>query len=48
MVYDVAIELSLFGQIIVLFLIQIGGLGFVSVTSFLFLLIGKKLIMQLD
>ena len=42
-VYDVAIELSLFGQIIVLFLIQIGGLGFVSVTSFLFLLIGKKI-----
>ena len=43
MVFDVAIELNLFGQIIVMFLIQIGGLGFVAITSLLFLLLGKKI-----
>lgn len=43
MVFDVAMELSLFGQIVVLLLIQIGGLGFVTITSFLFLLVGKKI-----
>ena len=43
MVFDVAMELSLFGQIVVLLLIQIGGLGFVTLTSFIFLLVGKKI-----
>ncbi len=43
MVFDIAVELNLFGQIIVMLLIQIGGLGVVAVTSFIFLMIGKKL-----
>ena len=42
-VFDVAIELTLFGQIVVLLLIQVGGLGFVTLASFLFLLVGKKI-----
>jgi len=33
----------LFGQIVVLILLQIGGLGFMTVASFLFILIGKKI-----
>ena len=43
MVYDVAIELTIFGQVIIMLLIQIGGLGFVAITSLLFLMIGKKI-----
>lgn len=43
MVYDVAMELTIFGQVIVMLLIQVGGLGFVAITSLLFLLIGKKI-----
>ncbi len=43
MVFDIAIELSLFGQFVVLFLIQIGGLGFVTVTAFAFMILGKKI-----
>lgn len=42
-VFDIAVELNLFGQIIVMLLIQIGGLGVVAVTSFLFMMIGKKI-----
>ena len=43
MVFDIAMELNLFGQIIVMLLIQIGGLGFVSMASFIFLLLRKKI-----
>ena len=43
MTIDIAAELSLFGEIIVLFLIQIGGLGFVTMTSFVFMIIGKTI-----
>ena len=35
--------LSLFGQIVLMSLIQIGGLGFMTVATFLFMLIGKKI-----
>jgi len=42
-VYDVGISLTLFGQIVVLFLVQLGGLGFISIASLIFLLIGKKI-----
>lgn len=42
-VFDVAKTLSLFGQIVVMFLIQIGGLGFVSLTCLMFMLLGKKI-----
>lgn len=43
MVFDIAMELNLFGQIIVMLLIQIGGLGFVSMASFIFLLLRRKI-----
>lgn len=43
MVYDVAVELTIFGQAIIMLLIQVGGLGFVAITSLLFLMIGKKI-----
>lgn len=42
-VIDIAKHFSLFGQIIVMFLIQIGGLGFVSLTCLVFMLLGKKI-----
>lgn len=37
------IEFSHFGQIVLLCLIQIGGLGIMTITTFLFMLIGKKI-----
>ena len=43
MVFDIAAEFTLFGELVVLFLIQIGGLGFVTMASFVFMLIGKKI-----
>ncbi len=43
MVFDIAATLNLFGQFIVMLLIQIGGLGVIAVTSFVFLMIGKKI-----
>ena len=43
MVFDIAAELNLFGQIVVMLLVQIGGLGFVSMASFIFLLLRKKI-----
>ena len=42
-VIDVAKELTLFGQIVVLLLIQLGGLGFVSLACLIFMLLGKKI-----
>ena len=42
MVFDIATQLTLFGEIVVLFLIQIGGLGFVTMASLVFMFIGKK------
>ena len=35
-VVDTAVAFSLFGQIVILLLIQIGGLGFVALTSLVF------------
>lgn len=40
---DVAMEFTLFGQIVVLMLIQVGGLGFVTITSLIFMLLRKKI-----
>ena len=40
---DVGSQVSLFGQIVILFLIQIGGLGFMTTTTLMFMLIGKKI-----
>lgn len=42
-VVDVAVHFSLFGQIVLLFLIQIGGLGFITLTALVFLLMGKRI-----
>lgn len=42
-VVDTAVYFSLFGQIVIMLLIQIGGLGFITLTSLMFLIIGKKI-----
>lgn len=42
-VVDTAVHFSLFGQIVLLVLIQIGGLGFITLTSLVFLMLGKKI-----
>ena len=42
-VVDTATHFSLFGQIVLLLLIQIGGLGFITLTSLVFLLIRKRI-----
>ena len=42
-VVDIVVQFSLFGQIVLLLLVQIGGLGFITITSLVFLLIGKKI-----
>lgn len=40
---DIGATFTLFGQIVILFLIQIGGLGIVALTSLIFLILGKKI-----
>lgn len=42
-VADTAIEYSLFGQIVILLLIQIGGLGFMTLATSMFIIFGKKI-----
>ena len=42
-VVDTAVQFSLFGQFVIMFLIQIGGLGIVALTSFIFLILRKKI-----
>ena len=42
-VYDTGTYWSLFGQVVILLLIQTGGLGFMSLTTVVFLLLGKKI-----
>ena len=42
-VVDTATQFTLFGKIILLLLIQIGGLGIIAVTSLIFLILGKKI-----
>lgn len=42
-VYDTASHWSAFGQVLILFMIQIGGLGVISVASLLAMLAGKKI-----
>lgn len=42
-VVDIATQFNLFGQIILLLLIQLGGLGIVAITSLIFLILGKKI-----
>lgn len=42
-VADTGTYFSLFGQIVILLLIQLGGLGFMAAASILFLLVGKRI-----
>ncbi len=42
-VVDTAVHFSIFGQAVILLLIQCGGLGFIALTSLVFLLLGKRI-----
>ena len=42
-VQDIAVKLNLFGQFILMLLIQAGGLGIMSISSIIFLMLGKKM-----
>ena len=42
-VNDITQKLTTFGQFILMFLIQIGGLGIMSISSIIFLVLGKKM-----
>ncbi len=42
-VVDTGTVYTLFGQIVILFLIQIGGLGFMTIMSLVFILVGKRI-----
>ena len=43
---DTAVHFTIFGQVVIMILIQIGGLGFITLTSLIFLIIGKKITYQ--
>lgn len=42
-VVDTAVAFTYFGQIVILCLIQMGGLGFMTITSLVFILVGKRI-----
>jgi hypothetical protein len=42
-VVNTANDLTLFGQIVIITLIQMGGLGFMTMAAMVFLLIGKRI-----
>ena len=42
-VVDTGDTFTMFGELVILFLIQIGGLGFMTFATFLFLLLGKRI-----
>lgn len=42
-VVDTSTAFTMFGQIIIITLIQIGGLGFMTITTFVFVLVGRKI-----
>ncbi len=42
-VSDIAERLTTFGQVVLMLLIQVGGLGIMSISSIIFLLLGKKM-----
>lgn len=42
-VVDTGTTFTLFGQAVILLLIQMGGLGFMTITSFVFILVGKRI-----
>lgn len=45
-VLDTGTQFSMFGQIVILLLIQTGGLGFMTMASLIFLLIGKQITLR--
>lgn len=45
-VVSTAVTFSLFGQIIILILLQVGGVGFISLSVLLFRLIGRRVTLQ--
>lgn len=45
-VVDTCTQYSLFGQVVIMLLIQIGGLGTMTMTTFIFLLLGKKITLR--
>ena len=42
-VVDTAVHFTIFGQIVILLLIQIGGIGFISLSALFLLAAGKRL-----
>ena len=42
-VVDTSTAFTLFGQIVIIMLIQVGGLGFMTITSFVFMLVGRRI-----
>ena len=42
-VVDTAVHFTIFGQVVLLFLIQIGGFGFISISALILLATGKRL-----
>ena len=47
-VADISKDLTGFGQIILLFLIQIGGLGIMSISSVIFIMLGKRMSLRYE
>lgn len=45
-VVETGTHFSLFGQVVILLLIQIGGLGFMTLTTLLFIALGKKITLR--
>ncbi len=45
-VFDPGSTLSMFGQVTLLSLIQMGGIGFMTLTSFVFMVMGKKITLR--
>lgn len=45
-VVNTGVTFSLFGQIVILCLIQIGGLGFMTITAMVFMMIGKRITLR--
>ena len=45
-VYDTYTHWSLFGQLVILFLIQIGGLGFMTIITMIFIFFRKKITLR--
>ncbi|MEK6814699.1 MAG: hypothetical protein AABY65_08185 [Nitrospirota bacterium] len=45
-VKDLATDFTLFGQIVILFLVQVGGLGYMATGTILTLLIGRRIGMR--